>query len=79
MSGVEVFDLREKGRSYMEHSLAIVSKINEERRARQKIRLLTDGKIVPIEVIRILAKKHGLTITNTSRDGEVIIIDLGKK
>ncbi len=79
MSDVEVFDLREKGRSCVEHPLVVVSKIMKNAERGKKIRLLTDGKIVPVDVIRILAKKHGLVITNTSRDGEVIIVDLEKK
>ena len=60
MEEVITIDLREKPRSCTEHPLVKLTKALKELKKGRVVKVITDNKIVPIETIKVLAKKNNL-------------------
>lgn len=76
---VTIIDLTSRSRSCTENPLVRLQRELKSMRENSKIKVVTDPSIVPIEVIEIMASKHGAEVKVLRRTNNVIEAEITKK
>ena len=72
---VEKIDLRQQPSSCTDHPLVWLKKKMKEMRMGDKLLVITDPEIIPVDTVKVLAEKDGISITKiTLRDDTVEIL-----
>ncbi len=80
MSIEKIIDLRERPRGCVQHPLVRLERATDELKEGDTIIVITNEKIIPLETIKVIAKRKNLAleVLETSSDNKLIKVVLKK-